>query len=138
MAAVLFVTRSKTSHTTPEVVSARKNSPARAARFALVTSQGRWPCRNSTRWNATGAVISPVATTEPVRIARNAPFWTESRSLNRSLNGRVSRNPVRIWMPVWVTRSSWSSSLRLRVSFSDSSSSFSTMGARVVRHDNGT
>ena len=59
------ITRSKTSQTIPDVVSASDTSPARAARLALVTSHGRSPCRNRIRWNATGAMISPVATTDP-------------------------------------------------------------------------
>jgi hypothetical protein len=69
-ATVRSVTRSNTSHTTPEVVNASDSRPASAARFAAVTNHGRSPCRNRIRWKATGAMIRPVATTDPLRINR--------------------------------------------------------------------
>src|SRR6185312_9202305 len=37
-------------------------------------------------------------------------------SRKRCVNGSVSRKAKRIWTPVWETRSSWSSSLKLRSS----------------------
>src|SRR3954465_15853128 len=64
------VTMSKTSHTAPLVVRANARSPAFAARLAWVTIHGRWPRRNRTRWNATGATVRPVEITDPARTAR--------------------------------------------------------------------
>ena len=46
VAAALFVTRSKTSHTMPDVVRASAAKPARAALLAAATSQGRWTIPN--------------------------------------------------------------------------------------------
>jgi len=48
-AMVRLVTRSKTSHTTPDVVAASENNPARAAWLAAPTIQRRSPWRKSTR-----------------------------------------------------------------------------------------
>ena len=42
--------------------------------------------------------------------------WKAVSSEKRLENGTVSRKPVRICNPVWVTRISWSSSSQLRVS----------------------
>ena len=84
VAVVLFVTRSKTSHTTPDVVSASEDQPGPRRPVRGRTSQGRSPCRNSTRWNATGAVISPVAITEPA----------EHRQVGQPLDGVQVREPV--------------------------------------------
>ena len=72
------------------------------------------PLSNSSRCAATGATTSAVESVAIATATRNSVRSGGFSAVNRCWNGRVSRNPDRIWIPVWVTRSSCSSSSQLR------------------------
>src|SRR3954471_2466889 len=85
--------------------------------------------RNSTRWIAVGAISSTDAAAAPTSAAKYVPRWKPVMSSKRDENGTVSRNANRTCTPVWTTRTSCRSSMRLRSRRSVSVSSRRRSGA---------
>ena len=75
-----------------------------------------------------GAITAMLALTALVRTTRYAVRWTWSSPWNWSVNGTASRKPVSTCTPVCVERSSWISSVQLRLIVASGSRSGSGSG----------
>ena len=105
---------SSTSSTPASIVTARLTSPSTAIRCVTRTSSRLRPHWNMRRCAATGATSNATVVAEATRVDTYTTRWNVSMAAKRSMNDNVSRNAKRICTPVCATRSSCSSSVKLR------------------------
>ncbi len=84
------------------------------SRCPACTSSGLASDWNTRRWIATGASITATVANASASRQTYQALWKESSSSKRDWKGSVTRKPASTWTPVWLTRSSCSSSFQLR------------------------
>src|SRR4051794_31034782 len=106
--------RSVTRRSAPTIESPTHTSPASVSRLATMTRCSLSPSRNRIRWYAVGAMSSTAAAPVTSSVAKYSPRWNADSCGKRAASGAVRRNANSTCTPVWTTRTSCSSSTRLR------------------------